>query len=106
MYDSSAALLNGVFFYNCKLFGLCGRDEHHSFDASQIIIGTDDKGKYIQFMETKSKTFNGGLKQKNVEIVITILKQITFSNKKNEIATGHFSNQLLKMKQNTHSKHP
>ncbi|XP_063397165.1 uncharacterized protein LOC134681459 [Mytilus trossulus] len=66
-YDSSAALLNGVFFYNCKLFGMRGRDEHHSLDASQINIGTDDKGKYIQFIETNSKTFKGGLKQKNVE---------------------------------------
>ncbi|CAG2203745.1 unnamed protein product [Mytilus edulis] len=66
-YDSSSALLNGVFFYNCKLFGLRGRDEHHSFDASQINIGTDGKGKYIQFIETNSKTFKGGLKQKNVE---------------------------------------
>ncbi|XP_071123986.1 uncharacterized protein KIAA1958-like [Mytilus edulis] len=66
-YDSSAALLIGVFFYNCKLFGMRGRIEHHSLDTSQINIGTDDKGKNIQFTETNSKTFKGGLKQKNVE---------------------------------------
>ncbi|XP_062572726.1 uncharacterized protein LOC134234683 [Saccostrea cucullata] len=66
-HESSETLLYGVFFYNCKLFGLRGRDEHHELDISQFEVGEDDIGKFIQFVERANKTFKGGLKHRNVD---------------------------------------
>ncbi|KAL5005064.1 hypothetical protein ScPMuIL_018520 [Solemya velum] len=66
-YDTAESLLHGVFFYNCKLFGLRGRDEHHALDVSQFVIGNDDSGSFIQFIGRSNKTFKGGLKHRSVE---------------------------------------
>ena len=43
------AILNAVFWYNCKCFGLRGGDEHRSLDVDQfsINIGIDEKGHYL-----------------------------------------------------------
>lgn len=55
------------FFYNCKLFWLKSRGEHHDLDIFQFEIGEDDTGKFIQFVGHAHKTFKGGLKHRNVE---------------------------------------
>lgn len=62
-------LYGGFFFYNCILFGLRGRDEHHDLETynSQFEIGEDDTGKFIQFVGRGNKSFKGGLKHRNVE---------------------------------------
>lgn len=60
-------MLYGDFFYNCKLFGLKGRDEHHDLDISQFEIGEDDTAKFMQFVGRANKTFKGGLKHRNFE---------------------------------------
>jgi hypothetical protein len=45
--SSSNSILNTVFFYNSKLFGLRRVDEHRELCVNQISIGTDQTGKYI-----------------------------------------------------------
>ncbi|XP_060594565.1 uncharacterized protein LOC132748913 [Ruditapes philippinarum] len=66
-YENAESLLNAVFFYNCKLFGMRGRDEHYNLESDQFIISEDDGGKFIQFIGRDNKTFKGGLKHKKVE---------------------------------------
>jgi hypothetical protein len=67
-HESSEALLHGgFFFYNCKLLGLRGRDEHHDLDISKFEVGEDDNGKLIQFVGRANKTFKGGSKHRNVD---------------------------------------
>ncbi|CAC5410701.1 unnamed protein product [Mytilus coruscus] len=39
--DNSVALQNTVFFYNCKLFGMRGYDEHRNLECEQFSIGCD-----------------------------------------------------------------
>ncbi|XP_071123894.1 uncharacterized protein KIAA1958-like [Mytilus edulis] len=58
---SSESLLHTVFFYNCKYFGLRGRDEHRNLQISQIQLGEDDNGNYIECRGKDNKTYNGGL---------------------------------------------
>lgn len=57
--SSSNSILNTVFFYNSKLFGLRRVDEHRELCVNQISIGTDQTGKYIMFNGTASKTYKG-----------------------------------------------
>ncbi|XP_033728721.1 uncharacterized protein LOC117317870 [Pecten maximus] len=57
-----------MFFYNCKLFGMRGHDEHHALECDQFIIGEDSKGKYFEFVGRASKTFKGGLAQREIDI--------------------------------------
>ena len=59
--ESSVTLQYTVFFYNCKLFGLRGRDEHRNLDCSQFEIGQDATGKFLRFTGRNSKTFKGGM---------------------------------------------
>lgn len=57
----STTLQYTVFFYNCKLFGLRGRDEHRNLDHSQFEVGVDANGRYVRFYGRNNKTFQGGL---------------------------------------------
>ena len=60
---SAHALLNTVYFYNGKVFGLRSNDEHHQLQCEQYSKHTDEHGKvYLQFAEFGSKTNQGGLK--------------------------------------------
>ncbi|XP_033762112.1 LOW QUALITY PROTEIN: uncharacterized protein LOC117343738 [Pecten maximus] len=61
-------LTTSKFFYNCKLFGMRGHDEHHALECDQFIIGEDSKGKYFVFVGRASKTFKGGLAQREIDI--------------------------------------
>ncbi|CAG2235448.1 unnamed protein product [Mytilus edulis] len=63
---SSESLLHTVFFYNCKYFGLRGRDEHRNLQISQIQLGEDDNGNYIEFRGKDNKTYNGGLRHRYI----------------------------------------
>lgn len=58
---NSTTLQYTVFFYNCKLFGLRGRDEHRNLDHSQFEIGVDGTGRYVRFIGRNNKPFKGGL---------------------------------------------
>lgn len=64
---SSKSMLNTVFYYNCKLFGLRGMDEHRSLTSDQFTLGQDKEGTYIDFQGKTSKNFSGGLHQRKIE---------------------------------------
>ena len=60
--SSSEALLNSVYFYNGKLFGLRSA-EHRHITLNNFVIGDN----FIKFEENVSKTFHGGLLDLNYE---------------------------------------
>lgn len=46
---TSQSLINTVFYYNCKLFGLRGMDEHRSLSCDQYTFGETSDGLIILF---------------------------------------------------------
>ena len=54
--STSKSLLNSVYYYNGKLFGL-RRGEHRNITVNNFEVGSN----YIAFEENVSKTFHGGL---------------------------------------------
>ena len=65
---SGRALRNTVYFYNCKVFGLRGYDEHHRLQCSQFEKKIDEMGRvYLEYTDFSSKTNAGGLKHLKVE---------------------------------------
>ena len=64
--DCAQGLTYLVFFYNCKLFGLRGGDEHRELCCEQFTVSFDDTGRFIRFVGRASKNVKGGLKQKYV----------------------------------------
>ncbi|XP_062609344.1 uncharacterized protein KIAA1958-like [Saccostrea cucullata] len=65
--SSSKSLLNSVFFYNCKLFGLRSVDEHRNLSIDQFELHDDGNERpYIIFKGRISKTYKGGLNQRNI----------------------------------------
>ena len=66
--SSSEILQYTLYFYNCKLFGLRGREEHHDLKVNDFALGHDSEGKqYIDYTSRRRKNSNGGLKQKHFE---------------------------------------
>jgi hypothetical protein len=62
------SLLNTVFYYNCKLFGLRGMDEHRNLTCEQYTFGeTNDGLRYIHYHGKNAKNLSGGLKQRKLE---------------------------------------
>ena len=60
---SAKALLNTVYFYNCKVFGLRSYDEHRDLRCSQFAKKLDEKGRvYTEYTDFGNKTNRGGLK--------------------------------------------
>ena len=59
--DTAENLQYMIYFYNCKLFGLRGRDEHRELRTSQFFV--DDNS--VRFVGRNNKTFNGGIKDLN-----------------------------------------
>ncbi|CAH1242524.1 Hypp6799 [Branchiostoma lanceolatum] len=47
--ETSQGLSYGAFFYNCKLFGLRGMDEHQRLMLDQYKFGTDNNGRYLRY---------------------------------------------------------
>ena len=64
--STSEGLLYVVFFYNCKLFGLRGGDEHRNLMREQFTISYDEVGQYLRFIGRSSKNVQGGLQQRKV----------------------------------------
>ncbi|CAC5425074.1 unnamed protein product [Mytilus coruscus] len=56
--------MNTMFFYNSKLFGLRGVDEHRNLSVDQFELGKDQTGSYILFKGRANKTYKGGLNQR------------------------------------------
>lgn len=63
---TSVALTNTIFFYNCKLFGLRGLDEHRSLVTEQFKLDKISDKMFITFYGRTSKNFAGGLNQRNL----------------------------------------
>ncbi len=62
------ALLNTVYFYNCKVFGLRSYDEHRNLSRSQYTKKLDEKGRvYIEYVDFGNKCNRGGLKHMKVD---------------------------------------
>ena len=64
--STSQSMINTVFFYNTKLFGLRAMDEHRRLACEQFEVGEDNHGKYIKFDGRSTKTLTGGLHQRNL----------------------------------------
>ena len=62
---SAKALLNTVYFYNCKVFGLRCFDEHRNLMCAQYEKKVDDKGRV--YTDFGNKANRGGLKQVKME---------------------------------------
>ena len=74
---SAQVMLNTVYYYSCKVFGLRSYDEHRNLQCSQFIKKVDEKGLvYIKFMEYGSKCQSGGLKHMKVENNSTRIQKI------------------------------
>ena len=58
---TSMGLLNVVYFYNCKLFGLRAGDEHRALCIEQFSFNCTNGDLYMQFTGRNSKTYQGGL---------------------------------------------
>lgn len=59
--STGESMLNTLFFYNCKLFGLRAVDEHKTLSVDQFELGQDQKGKFINFTGRANKTYKGKL---------------------------------------------
>ena len=69
--QSSQALLNTVYYYNCKMFGLRSQDEHRNLSTDQFEKKVDENGKvFLQFTGRASKTNRGGLHHMKINKVI------------------------------------
>ena len=67
--NTSFGLSNGVFLYNCKLFGLRGQDEHRALTREQYIFTMDpvsgrDK---LSFYGRLNKNNQGGIKTRKIK---------------------------------------
>ena len=65
--NTSRGLLNVVFWYGSKMFGLRAADEHRSLEIEQFKIARDDSGKYLRFSGRSCKNYQGGLHHRKVE---------------------------------------
>ena len=64
--ESCKGLLNVVYFYNCKFFGLRSGDEHRSLDVEQFHFGVSDGIDYVEYIGRTSKTYKGGSNQRKL----------------------------------------
>ena len=62
-YKTTTGLLNVVYIYNRKLFGLRAGDEHHSLMVEQFQFSVSNDDEYLEFVGRRSKTYQGGLRQ-------------------------------------------
>ena len=61
---SIESMMNTIFYYNCKLFGLRGEDEHRNLSPAQFKLGSDIHGNYLEFFGRGSKNLRGGIKMR------------------------------------------
>ena len=61
------SLINTVFWYNCKCFGLRGGDEHRNLEVEQFSIDRDEQGRYLRFVGRLSKNYQGSLQHRRIQ---------------------------------------
>ncbi|XP_063442151.1 uncharacterized protein LOC134722460 [Mytilus trossulus] len=66
---TSEGLSFAVFYYNCKLFGFRGMDEHRDLDVSQykILIDYTQNKRCLKFFGRVSKNVQGGINHRKIE---------------------------------------
>ena len=64
--ESCKGLINVMYFYNCKCFGLRSGDEHRSLDVEQFRFCVSDGIDYVEYIGRTSKTYKGGLNQRKL----------------------------------------
>ena len=65
---TAKSLLNTVYYYNCKVFGLRSYDEHRNLRRGQYSKKLDEEGRvYLEYSDFGSKTNRGGLKHMKVD---------------------------------------
>ena len=57
--ETGQGLLNTVFWYGCKIFGLRGGDEPWRLGAEQLVIMNDESGHYLRFVGKSCKIWQG-----------------------------------------------
>ena len=62
--QSADSILNAVFWYNCKCFGLRGGDKHRTLVAEQYSVDSDDCGRCLRFVGRSCKNYQGGLQHR------------------------------------------
>ena len=65
---NAKAILNAVYFYNCKVFGLRSYDEHCNLRCAQYKKVDDQGCVYLEYTDFGSKTNQGGLKHMKLTI--------------------------------------
>ena len=67
--DTAQGLSYGVFFYNCKLFGLRALDEHVEMEKEQLEIVPGSQGRFgIHFKGRLCKNAQGGLRHRKIPL--------------------------------------
>ena len=62
--ETPQTIINTLWFYITKHFGLCGRQEHVTMMIEDFTTSSDDDGnKYFTFLEKRTKTRNDGQNQ-------------------------------------------
>ena len=65
---NAKVLLNIVYYYNCKIFGLRSYDEHRNLKRTQYSKKVHEQGRvYLEYVDFGSKTNRGGLKHMKVD---------------------------------------
>ena len=64
--ETAQGLLNAVFWYNCKCFGLRGGDKHRSLQLDQYSLNHDECGRYLRFVGRSTKNYQGGLQHRKL----------------------------------------
>ena len=64
--NTADAILNTIFWYNCKCFGLHESDEHRNLDVEQFSVDSDENGQYLRFIGRSSKNFQGGIEHRKI----------------------------------------
>jgi len=64
--ETAQGLLNAVFWYNCKCFGLRGGDEHRNLEVDQYSLDHDEHGRYLRFVGRSTKNYQGGLQHRKL----------------------------------------
>ena len=67
--NTGEGFMYAVFWYNCKLSGLRGGDEHRNLVREQYEVDYDSSHRrFLRFKGRSSKNVQGGLKQRKVEM--------------------------------------
>ena len=67
--DTAQGLLNGVFLYSCKTFGLRAFDEHRALTPDQFVVGYDTEiyQEELTYYDKVCKNNPGGIKIRDIK---------------------------------------